>query len=453
MYSKAYQVACLGVTDSDWRALAEAAIQSLDLDISRKAFIRIKDLMFLKLIKSLESRRKNENEYALLGDIYAYLGKFNLAANAFQKANVEGKALMMYIDLRMFDKAQMHILSVEFSLFCSGILVYIRRSRKKKALVLKKAEWAKSINELKASAEMYLSVGETQKAVELAAENDWSEMLITISKKVDLTEPKTLSLIGQHLKRLHEYGAAAEIFHKVGDIPSLVEMNVEAKNWKEAFELAKQYPTYKENVYVPYANWLAENDRFVEAQKEEPFTMQHTETLFNMSRYLWLELVKIDFPGISKFRIFYAAAKQSCAMKAFKLARMAYQQANIYRIPERFRESVEIATMHIHAKTFTDSEDSVLIPEILPVVEFFLEEGIDDDEAYKLLARKPKIESNTNTVMMDYSGNDTQYLKIEDNDPFEEDSDIFTYDSLILFMSSGIEGLSYCAISATADLT
>ncbi|XP_055948629.1 intraflagellar transport protein 122 homolog isoform X1 [Argiope bruennichi] len=524
IFSKAYQVACLGVTDSDWRSLAEAAIQNLELEVARKGFIRIKDLMFLKLIKSLEARRKNENEYALLGDVYAYLGKFNLAANSYQKANAEGKALMMYIDLRMFDKAQEFLSTSD--------------TQEKKALVLKKAEWAKSINEAKAAAEMYLSVGEVQKAVELAAENDWSEMLITISKKVDLTEQKTLSLIGHHLKRLHEYGAAAEIFHKVGDIPSLVEMNVEAKNWKEAFELAKQYPTYKENVYVPYANWLAENDRFVEAQKafytagrqdeavgvlekltriavnekrfreagyyywilsmqtlrssrdlndpldiqaavkkfwdqqfaaeiyyvysfiynylEEPFTLQHTETLFNMSRYLWLELVKIDFPGISKFRIFYAAAKQSSAMKAFKLARMAYQQANIYRIPERFRESVEIATMHVHAKPFTDSEEvlpmcyrcstsnplinkqgnicfnckqpfvySFISFEILPVVEFFLEDGIDDDEAYKLLARKPKLESNS-TVMMD---SNTQYLKIEDNDPFEDDTDIFTYDA------------------------
>lgn len=54
LFSKAYQVACLGVTDSDWRSLAEAAVQNLDLEVSRKAFIRIKDLMFLKLIKSLE---------------------------------------------------------------------------------------------------------------------------------------------------------------------------------------------------------------------------------------------------------------------------------------------------------------------------------------------------------------------------------------------------------------
>lgn len=43
-------------------------------------------------------------------------------------------------------------------------------------------------------------------------------------------------------------------------------------------------------------------------------------------------------------------------MKAYKLARTAYQQANMYRIPERFADSVEIATMHVHAKPFTDSE-------------------------------------------------------------------------------------------------
>lgn len=43
-------------------------------------------------------------------------------------------------------------------------------------MVLKKAEWARSINEPKAAAEMYLSVGEVEKAVKLAAENDWSDM-------------------------------------------------------------------------------------------------------------------------------------------------------------------------------------------------------------------------------------------------------------------------------------
>ncbi|PRD23138.1 UNVERIFIED_CONTAM: Intraflagellar transport protein [Trichonephila clavipes] len=73
------------------------------------------------------------------------------------------------------------------------------------------------------------------------------------------------------------------------------------------------------------------------------------------------------------------------------------------------------------------------VQQILPVVEFFLEEGIDDDEAYKLLSIKPKIEQDTSMMM---ENNNTQYLRIEDNDPFEDDADIFTYDKKCFFLKT-----------------
>jgi intraflagellar transport protein 122 len=46
----AYKVACLGVTDSDWKLLAVSALQAMKLDIARKAFIRIRDMRFIDLL-------------------------------------------------------------------------------------------------------------------------------------------------------------------------------------------------------------------------------------------------------------------------------------------------------------------------------------------------------------------------------------------------------------------
>lgn len=36
MFKEAYQIACLGVTDSDWRDLATEALEGLDFDTAKK---------------------------------------------------------------------------------------------------------------------------------------------------------------------------------------------------------------------------------------------------------------------------------------------------------------------------------------------------------------------------------------------------------------------------------
>lgn len=46
----------------------------------------------------------------------------------------------------------------------------------RKALLRKKADWAQNINEPRAAAEMYLSAGDTIKAVSIICENGWVEL-------------------------------------------------------------------------------------------------------------------------------------------------------------------------------------------------------------------------------------------------------------------------------------
>lgn len=49
--------------------------------------------------------------------------------------------------------------------------------------------------------------------------------------------------------------------------PDMITLHVEARNWDQAFILVKKNPIFIPLVYLPYAEWLAENDQFIEAQK------------------------------------------------------------------------------------------------------------------------------------------------------------------------------------------
>ena len=58
-FRDAYQIASLGVTDGDWETLAHEALEGLEFDMAKKAFIRIRDLRFLELIHGIEVNVKD----------------------------------------------------------------------------------------------------------------------------------------------------------------------------------------------------------------------------------------------------------------------------------------------------------------------------------------------------------------------------------------------------------
>ncbi|KAM6062280.1 intraflagellar transport protein 122 homolog isoform 6-T6 [Chlamydotis macqueenii] len=525
MFKEAYQIACLGVTDTDWKELAMEALEGLEFETAKKAFTRVRDLRYLELISSIEERKKHgeNNNELFLADVYAYQGKFHEAAKLYKKSGHENLALDMYSDLCMFDYAKDFLGSGD--------------PKDTKMLIKKQADWAKNINEPKAAVEMYLSAGEHMKAIELSGDHGWVDMLIEIARKLDKAEREPLSKCAFYFKKLDNPGYAAETYMKVGDLKALVHLHVETHRWEEAFALSEKHPEFKDDVYVPYAQWLAENDRFEEAQKafhkagrqseavrvleqlthnavvesrfndaayyywmlsmqcldiaqeneqqktemlqkfhhfqhlaevyhvyhsiqrytEEPFSFHLPETLFNIARFLLHSLTKETPLGISKVNTLFALAKQSKALGAYKLARHAYEKLQGLQIPARFQKSIELGSLTIRSKPFHDSEE--LVPlcyrcssnnpllnnlgnvcincrqpfvfsassyEVLHLVEFYLEDGITDEEAVALIdleaPRLNKKENKWQEMMSDHA----QSLRLDDNTDIIEDDDPFT---------------------------
>ncbi|XP_017682598.1 PREDICTED: intraflagellar transport protein 122 homolog isoform X2 [Lepidothrix coronata] len=525
MFKEAYQIACLGVTDADWRELAMEALEGLEFETAKKAFTRVRDLRYLELISSIEERKKHgeNNNDLFLADVYAYQGKFHEAAKLYKRSGHENLALEMYTDLRMFDHAKDFLGSED--------------PKDTKMLIKKQADWAKNINEPKAAVEMYLSAGEYMKAIEISGDNGWVDMLIEIARKLDKAEREPLDKCAFYFKQLDNPGYAAETYMKVGDVKALVQLHVDTHHWEEALALSEKHPEFKDDVYVPYAQWLAENDRFEEAQKafhkagrqteavkvleqlthnavvesrfndaayyywmlsvqcldiaqeneqqktemlqkfhrfqhlaevyhayhfihrytEEPFSFNSPETLFNISRFLLHSLTKETPLGISKVKTLLALAKQSKALGAYKLARHAYEKLQGLHIPARFQKSFELGSLTIRSKPFHDSEE--LLPlcyrcstnnpllnnlgnvcincrqpfvfsassyEVLHLVEFYVEDGITDEEAVALIdleaPRVSKRENKWQEMMSDYG----QSLRLDDSTDIIEDDDPFT---------------------------
>jgi len=163
-FSEAYQVACLGVTTSDWEGLAQSALEALHINIARDAYVKVRNLPWLKLIGELrdQQQRSAVPKEVLLAENCAFAGKFKEAARLFLKCGQSSRALEMYTDLRMFDLAQEYIKD--------------GTDQEKKELVRKRAEWAYSVKEPRAAAELLLSAGENQKAIDIVAEQGWADV-------------------------------------------------------------------------------------------------------------------------------------------------------------------------------------------------------------------------------------------------------------------------------------
>ena len=66
-FDDAYKVACLGVTEADWRMLALAALKGAAWDVAKKGFIRLRDVCYLDLLHKLEQGHYSHVQKSTLG--------------------------------------------------------------------------------------------------------------------------------------------------------------------------------------------------------------------------------------------------------------------------------------------------------------------------------------------------------------------------------------------------
>ncbi|KAL2917328.1 hypothetical protein HK105_202992 [Polyrhizophydium stewartii] len=487
----AYQAACLGVPEADWRRLALEALERLHLDVAKKAFIRIRDFRFLEVIRAVEKLRiegRRDNDL-FLAQVTAYAGKYHEAARLFKRSGHIQRAIEMYTELNLWEYA------TQLAEETDG---------KTDDILKRKAQMQEDRKDMLAAAATYEQVGDFYRAIEILGPGGLLDRLIEIVRKLPKTAAKELERCAFYFRKHSSHALAIETFIKMSDVKSLLQLYIELQQWDDAFKIAETNPEFNEQIYLPYGHWLAMNDRFEEAQQfyikagradeairvlkrlsenavvqqrfddaafylwtlskeyletippdlaedqlsgvqrralaqfkscadlaqlyhayhhifrfvEDPFTFTLPESLLNMSKFVYLATAhRRAPPGVSRVYTLYTMAKIARNLGGFKLSRFALERLMMMRLPPKWQDAIDLATVTIRGKPHVDSEElqvvcyqcssvnppfnpkesacancgEPFIPSMysfhnLPLVQFGLEPGISAGEAERLIA-------------------------------------------------------------------
>mmetsp|Transcript_102146 Transcript_102146/g.284436 ORF Transcript_102146/g.284436 Transcript_102146/m.284436 type:complete len:1297 (+) Transcript_102146:78-3968(+) len=282
-FETAYKVACLGVTDADWRLLALDALQSLRFDIARKSFIRIRDMRYIDLLNRITQQYGNrtslthEEEQLVTAQVLAFQGKYSEAAQFYGRAKQYHMAVEMYTELRKWDEAKHWAQQGEKAGAGSRAAANAGSDSKEhedilakddsiaQGLILKQAASSEEDGDLRAAGEMYLTAGQHRKAVEIFIKIAALDSLIEVVRQLTAADTQLLQMAVKAFRQHQHYAFAKETIIKLGDVGQLISLHMESHRWDEAFQLCQQHPEYSAQIYLPWAEWLAFNDRFDDA--------------------------------------------------------------------------------------------------------------------------------------------------------------------------------------------
>ena len=220
------------------------------------------------------------------------------------------------------------------------------------AILKRKAQAQADGDDLMAAAQTFIEVGDYMQAVNILGPNGWMDSLVEVARKLSKAETKALGQCVHYFRKNGNHTYAAEILAKMGDITHLLQLHIELQNWEEAFKIVEMHPEFTGQIYLPYAKWLALNDRFIEAQEnykkagwlDEAFRLSMTMTRAaveerrydDASHYYWV-LAKQNLDVIPA-QVDHAKLEEphKVALKNFKLYKSYAELYYAFHIIQRY---------------------------------------------------------------------------------------------------------------------
>lgn len=182
----------------------------------------------LHILSIVEDNESTAKYYEIIGDHYVAHQEFETAEKIFIKAQMYQKAVAMYNENSMWEKA--HTLAVQ----------YLDKSQVYK-MYLKEAEKQEQIGKYKEAEKLYLSIDAADMAITMYKRVEQYDNMVRL---VEIYHPDLLQTtrlhLGQQLESQGKFTAAEQHYLAAGEWKAAMNMYRTASMWEEAYRVAKQ---------------------------------------------------------------------------------------------------------------------------------------------------------------------------------------------------------------------
>ncbi|KAF4638299.1 WD domain, G-beta repeat-containing protein [Toxoplasma gondii] len=312
-FAAAYEVACLGVTASDWLSLALSALANLDFAYAAKAFTRLRDFRGITLVQKIQNSSSTahklspvEQAHNAAAYVAAYQGNFDDAALHWVNAGQAHLAVEMFTELRRWEDAKKWAQTVDEGAVSAGCreptLTRLPTAKdppalggnhenctpetqnqrsttnttnlnQKEQVVAQQTATEEEKDDLIFAAEVYAKAKQLRRAVELYGRTGALDKIISIVRReLPAADAENILRAAFAVFKKHRHFAfAREASQKLGDKKLMARLLVEHGRWEEAFLFANQalldilsvdvqQPVVTDDVHIPWADYLVRSD-------------------------------------------------------------------------------------------------------------------------------------------------------------------------------------------------